>query len=519
MVQQHTEFIVHTLNKHGLIGAKQDVLNTYKTGFPGPAPLGGGTSIYPNSLYAAEGATLFIGSLGGYKLLFLVSDRGFPGEIPGTREVIGGIHVLSAEINWETYQAVQHLVPFIRPVSLRRERTTLGCGDRLGLATAGHIRAARAYEIHPVLAQQSIRELNLTGRTYRDVVSDAAFLVLQEGFERGYGADGDHLKTLNDIGVALDAEMPMITLDLTEQMNPQPASWDDEKIAREFSELPDSVTSLVRDRYAGKTFPFPSGDIAISDTEAKRCALMYWKAMDFTGEVDEFLRSKRGDSYDLEVSIDETTAPTVPAHHLFIASELQRRNVTVNSLAPRFIGEFQKGVDYIGDTDEFERQFASHCDIAKAYGKYKISIHSGSDKFSVYPIIGRMTGHRVHVKTAGTSWLEALRTVAHRNSTLFRSIVKKAYTYFPEAQKLYHITADLNKIPVIEAVSDADLPKFLDEPESRQLLHITYGGLLNDSEVRGDFFTLLEEYEQLHYRFVESHMEKHITTLGVPKQL
>jgi hypothetical protein len=405
----------------------------------------------------------------------------------------------------------------MKPSSLRDKTTTIGCGDRLGASNPGHIRAARSFDISPVLAQQSIRELTLTGRSYPQVVRDAAFAVLQEGFDRPYGADGDHLKTLADIDTALAAGMPMITLDLTEVMNPGPATWSDEAVRSAFQALPQTVQDRVMQDYAGKTFNLGDVSLAIPESDAMRCTLMYWKALDFTAEVDARLRSKRGEAYDLEVSIDETTAPTVPSHHLFIASELQRRSVAVNSLAPRFIGEFQKGIDYIGDLAEFERQFIVHCKIAKAFGGYKVSIHSGSDKFSAYPIIGRHTGLRVHVKTAGTSWLEALRSVARGDPALFRDLLDKAYLYYPDALKLYHITPDLSRIPAVSTVKDENLPDYLQLPESRQLLHVTYGGLLGDADIGTRFSGFLENNEELHYQCVTSHLRRHIKLLGVPE--
>jgi hypothetical protein len=402
------------------------------------------------------------------------------------------------------------------PVSLRGERTTIGCGDRLGLAGPGHIRAARDFQISPVLAQQSIRELKLTGRNYPQVVKDAAFAALEEGFDRGYGADGDHLKTLADIDVAVGAGMPMITLDLTEVMNPAPGDWSAQAVEDAFGKLPETVRSRALSDYAGKTFRLGADSLTISALEAKRCALMYWKALEFSGEVDALLRSRRGDAYDLEISIDETTTPTIPSHHLFIAAELKRRGVTVNSLAPRFVGEFQKGIDYIGDVAEFERQFIVHCEIAKAYGGYKVSIHSGSDKFSVYPAIGRHTGLRVHVKTAGTSWLEALRSASRFDPALFRAMFEAAYRYYPEALKLYHITPDLSRIPPIAGVADEDLPGYLERPESRQLLHISYGGLLTDTALGPKFFGFLTGSEEAHYGCVRDHIRRHIELLGVP---
>jgi hypothetical protein len=243
---------------------------------------------------------------------------------------------------------------------------------------------------------------------------------------------------------------------------------------------------------------------------------MYGRALDFARDVDRHLKEKRGDSYDLEISIDETTTPTLPSHHLFIAAELARRGVSVNSLAPRFVGEFQKGIDYIGDTAEFEKQFEVHCAIAKRYGGYKVSIHSGSDKFSVYPAIGRHTGMRLHLKTAGTSWLEAVRVIARTNPSLFRAMLGKAFASFEDATKVYHVTTNLGAIPDAGARADTELERYMDAQDSRQLLHITYGGLLNDPAIRGAFFETLLRNEETHYAAVQTHMEKHLRLLGVP---
>jgi hypothetical protein len=299
-------------------------------------------------------------------------------------------------------------------------------------------------------------------------------------------------------------------------MSPEPAAWDGNRISAEFEKLDERTRHHVRDEYAGRTFSLAEATITFAPSEAERCALMYVRALDFARDVDRHLKEKRGDGYDLEISIDETTAPTLPAHHLFIAAELARRGVAVNSLAPRFVGEFQKGIDYIGDTAEFERQFQVHCAIARRYGGYKISIHSGSDKFSVYPAIGRHTGMRLHLKTAGTSWLEAVRVIARTNPALFRAMLDKAFAGFPEATRLYHVTTNLSAIPDARGCADSDLERYMDANDSRQLLHITYGGLLNDPELRGGFFETLARNEETHYGAVQKHMEKHLRLLGVP---
>ncbi|MCK4516025.1 MAG: hypothetical protein KAU31_12250, partial [Spirochaetaceae bacterium] len=214
----------------------------------------------------------------------------------------------------------------------------------------------------------------------------------------------------------------------------------------------------------------------------------------------------------------ETTTPTLPSHHLFIARELERRGVQVSSLAPRFIGEFQKGIDYIGDHAEFETQFKVHAEIAKAAGGYKVSIHSGSDKFSVYPVIGRETNMRLHLKTAGTSWLESLRTIAQTEPDLYRLIHRRAFDYFPEATKSYVISADLDAIAPLDDQADTDLAAYLEDTNCRQLLHISYGGLLRDPEVREAYFRALHVHEDVHIANVERRMDHHLQRLGVDRR-
>jgi hypothetical protein len=471
------------------------------------------TSLYRRSLFAQNGIFFCIARIGGKKQVCLFSQDKLPTGLVGQTFSIGGWHGAQLPLDWESYQALKGYLPFIAPVSLRNEQTTFGCGDRLGLATPGHLRAIRPHDIYPVLAQQSIRELTLAGRTYKQVVSDAAFLVMQEGYTGGYGADGDHIKHLDDIKTAVAAEMPMITLDLTEKLRPEAGDWSTEKVERRFRELPSTCRNVIEKEYAGRTFTVVDEKLHISDIEAKRCALIYWDALEYTGEVDALLRSARGDAYDLEVSVDETTTPTLPEHHVFIAAELHRRKITVNSLAPRFIGEFQKGIDYIGDLDEFEADFAVHSKIAKAFGGYKISIHSGSDKFSVYPAIGKHTDMKVHVKTAGTSWLEAVHAVMFLDPELFKLIVDKSKVYAKEGLKQYHITADFSVVPETKGKGPDDLHQFLEIPEARQMIHISFGPLLADPEIREPFFSLLDRSEEYHYDCVEDHIARHIAAL------
>lgn len=479
----------------------------------------GAVSVYPDSVHKLGSAAVMIARDDSGRFLLIVADceAALPVGFSGRRlELADGGVALQGALDAVNAAALRRHFPWCAPRSLRRERTTVGCGDRLGLASRGHIAAARKFQVSPVLAQQSMRELSMTGRTFQGVVDDAVFMVFESDYRDGFGADGDHLKKIADIDVALAAGMPMITLDLSEVMNAAAGDWNDERVAAAFAELPAEVRSRIETDYADREFVIGDGVVVrIDAASARRCAVMYLEALAFAGEVYRHLVEKRGDEFDLEISIDETTSPTLPSHHLFIVRELRRAGVEFSSLAPRFVGEFQKAIDYIGDLGEFERQFKLHAAIAKAYGNYKVSVHSGSDKFAVYPVIGRETGGFLHLKTAGTSWLVAVEVIARHDPELYREMHRCALENFSDMLKLYHITADITKIPVLDTLTDAELPALMAMPEARQLLHITYGPILTGA-LRERFFRALHRFEKEYDAAIEAHFDKHLGLLGIP---
>lgn len=506
------------LESEGLLDKSEAALRHWKREQPdGPTGLGE-WSFYPSSCYLRDGVLhTIVRSLQG-KALLLLSKAPFDNPFSGSEERIGELYTSVVQCSTPNGKILQKLFPWTRPVSLRERRTTIGMGDRLGRATAGHLRAARRYNCSPVLAQQSIRELDFTGRTFADVVADASWMVFQEGYEEGFGADGDHLKNIAAIRDALAEDMPMVTLDLTEVMRPEVAELPESAVNEAYAGLPEEFRRRVEEDYVDREFVVGAHTLRLDGGTAKLCGVMYGPALDLAVEVDQYLRVQRGDAYDLEISIDETTTPTLPEHHLFIARELQRRGVAVNSVAPRFIGEFQKAVDYIGDLREFEAQFTVHCEIARAFGNYKISVHSGSDKLSAYPAVGRGTALRFHLKTSGTSWLEALRVIAEKEPELYRRLHERALEYYPEALNYYHITADLGRISVLNDTPDDALPEFLDHPDCRQMLHVGYGGILGDTELSGDFFQALHVHEEYYNETLIRHFDRHFTALGIEKR-
>ena len=279
---------------------------------------------------------------------------------------------------------------------------SMGLGDRLGLASPGHLRLVKNTDVRPVLAQQSIRELDLTKRTYEEVMDAASWAVFQEGYHNGFGADGDHLKTEDEVKMALNLGFTMITLDCSEKINNDVPSMSDDEVEKAYDELNVDYRERLEKDYLNREFNAGRYKITFDGENLQRLALIYGRALEFTGHIFFDIVKPTARAVDFEVSIDETQTPTTPEAHFFVASELEKMDVQVTSVAPRFCGEFQKGIDYIGDLEQFEKELKVHAEIAEHFG-YRLSIHSGSDKFKVFPIIGHYTKGRVHVKTAGTN--------------------------------------------------------------------------------------------------------------------
>lgn len=475
-------------------------------------------SFYKSSIYRRENEIVAMARDQTSRFLLVISKYkdGISSKFAGEQIKGHGLFARVCPLSEENAVVVRELFPWTMPVSLRKKKASVGCGDRLGLATPGHIAAVREFDVSPVLAQQSIRELTLTGRTYRNVVDDTTFAVYQCGYKDGYGADGDHLKTIADIDLALAADMPMITLDLSGVVFAEAGNWDGSQVDSAYRNLPGNVQTKMKEAYFDRVFHVSSLSIRMDIPTVRRCAVMYLRAMDFISEAYQHLMEKRRNDFDLEISIDETVSPTLPEHHLFIANELKLRGVEINSLAPKFIGDFQKGIDYIGDVKEFSRQFAEHCEISKAFGNYKISIHSGSDKFKVFPAIGKVSNMHFHAKTAGTSWLEAVRVIAAKSPELYRTMHKRAIEKFKDALKLYHITGDISKIPDIDSMRDEELPDLMNMDEARQLLHITYGSILTSPAIRPAFFFAMHKYEDIYHDKIKGHFLKHLKGFGIP---
>jgi len=333
------------------------------------------------------------------------------------------------------------------PLGLKK---SFGFGDRLGLATPGHFAAARRFDFAPIFAQQSIREMERTRRTPQDVIQAATGALRELGYSSAWGADADHLKLPEHVDHTAAAGFCFFTID--------PSTYVGKG----------ALTPELEALYLGRKFEVPAlGMLQFDRGTLQGAAVKYGRSLEHVGVMGSHIAEIMGPRpFEIEVSVDETDDPTSTLEHLFIGLELRRHKVpNVVSVAPRFIGEFEKGIDYKGDLKKFEASLRDHVAIAKHCGPYKISIHSGSDKFSIYPIAGRVCGELLHVKTAGTSYLEALRVVARVAPALFGELVTFCRGRFDNDRKSYHLSTNAEQIGALRPFkSKADDRRAIQEP-------------------------------------------------------
>ncbi len=342
-------------------------------------------AIYPNSLVDNGEVSYFLARNGDEKPLCVIAPagNGILASFSGTPSSLGEQTLLVCPPTHATAAALRAALPWLRPTTFGL-RTSAGCGDRMGLATPGHVRAARSVggNIGMIFAQQSIREMTRTGRSPDDVMDDATWGIFQEGWRAGVGADADHLKSTADIDLCAAAGFTFFTIDPGAHVDPAADTDDEADLRAKYASLPwpDLATTArdLRNAYVGKQIDVEDRAYKVDDETLLRAAVKYGGAVAHVAALYRHLVSIRPiDTIELEVSVDETETPTSHAEHLFIARELRRLGVRWVSLAPRYVGSFEKGVDYIapgahrpeeGTTDAFAADFAGHAAIGGRWG-------------------------------------------------------------------------------------------------------------------------------------------------------
>jgi len=485
--------------------------------------------VYPNSINRLKNDFLFIGRKGLEKYLFILSldksfsiSEKFQGEIFQCDQVEGVLFIKHCPQNHHNAKALQELFDFTRPILIGLQNS-FGLGDRLGIANPAHLRAVAGIDIKPILAQQSIRELNRTNRKPEEVMDAAIWAAFQEGYKDGFGADADHLKTTDDIDVMMEAGFIMFTFDpgdhVVNEADFLPVEELDKRVNQlpweELKDTPDNCLS----RYEEKTIDVTKNfTIRPTREDVMRALTKYGMAIAHTSKMDKHLKNSFPDhTTEIELSVDETESVTQPFEHYLVVNELKRLGTQLVSLAPRFVGDFEKGIDYKGDLHLFKEEYRKHLAIARKLGCYKISLHSGSDKFSVYAVIGSLMDEGgFHIKTAGTSYLEALRTVAKNEPDLFREILDFSRNIYNTEKATYHVSADLNRVPNGIDCDDEGLLKLFSQNDTRQVLHVAFGKVLTSISDKGDFLfkyrilNCLKLNEEDHYSFLIKHIKRHI---------
>jgi hypothetical protein len=410
---------------------------------------------------------------------------------------------------------------------------SVGVGDRFAHQAKAQLRACvlaadAGVEVIPVW-NKSNREHTIIGSEPGSVRAAADAAVKELGWKKPYHVDADHirLETVDRFLAASD----FYTIDVADSIG-QPATGD---AVKAFADRHPELTGTL-------VFPGLSKPFTTTRADVERVAAKYLKAVQDAGAIYRKIAAAKGaDEIIAEVSMDETDAPQTPPELLLILAALADAQVPVQTIAPKFTGRFNKGVDYVGDLAQFEKEFRDDLAViafaVRQYGlpaNLKLSVHSGSDKFSLYPIIRkalRDTGAGVHLKTAGTTWLEEIIGLAESGAdglNIAKEIYAKALAKKDELCAPYATVIDIDaaKLPSVETVNgwtaerftgalrhDQSNPVF--NPSFRQLLHV---GFKVAAQMGDRYLKMLEACEEDVARNVTTNLyDRHLKPLFVNK--
>ena len=409
------------------------------------------------------------------------------------------------------------------------EKYSMGIGDRFARQGKAQLRAMRlasqqGAHVVPVW-NKSFREHQIIGTKPADVRAEADAAVRDLKWDGAYHVDADHIG-LKNVELFLDAS-DFFTLDVADFTG---ESADAEAVDTFVAGMSRFVGELQLD---GLDEPLVITEHLIRDAAGK-----YLLAVQEAGRIYRHIRDAKGEgNFITEVSMDETDAPQTPVEMLLILAAVAQEGIPAQTIAPKFTGRFNKGVDYVGDVEQFTREFRQDLAVLRfAVGEFglpgtlKLSVHSGSDKFSIYgPIHDAINEFDagLHLKTAGTTWLEELIGLAEAGGdglAIAREVYAQAYPKFDELCQPYAtvIAIDRDKLPTPEEVNawtgeqyadalrhDPTCPEF--NPHFRQLLHVGY----KVAAKMGDrYLQALDEHEESVARNVtENLFDRHIKPL------
>lgn len=412
---------------------------------------------------------------------------------------------------------------------MKLEQYSIGVGDRFGHQGAAQLRALemaaqKGVSIVPVW-NKSYREHTIVGTNPADARVAADRAVRERGWRKSYYIDADHIG-LKNVDLFLDSSS-FYTLDVADFIG---------KAASE-SDISSFVSAM--DPYAS-VFPIPGVQTttAVSESDLKAIGKKYLFAIQEAGRIYRHIVGKKGaENIVAEVSTDEANEPQTPAQLFFILAALAQEGVRVQTIAPKFSGSFLKGIDYVGDVKKFAAEFeedlvviAQAVKTFKLPDNLKLSVHSGSDKFSLYPVIHRaIQKHKagLHLKTAGTTWLEELIGLAASGGeglALAQEVYRIAYERIDELCKPYEtvINIDRSKLPSPQVVRTWGSQEYVSalrhnqkDPKYnlhvRQLLHVGYKVA---AEMGDRYLTMLDRAKDvIGQNVTENLYQRHIVPL------
>ena len=369
---------------------------------------------------------------------------------------------------------------------------SFGMGDRFarqGIAQLRAIIAARdaGVDLVPVW-NKSNREHTLIGTRPDDVRAEADAAVRALGWSGAYHVDADHIG-LRTVDAFLDAS-DFYTIDVAEFTGKPAAAADIDALVKRMASFP-----------AALAIPGVDRPVSLDADTVRAAAGKFLLAVQEAGRIHRHIESRKGAGrFIVEVSVDETDTPQTPAELFLILAMIAAEGIPAQTIAPKFTGRFNKGVDYVGDLARFEQEFDEDLAViafaVREFGlpaNLKLSVHSGSDKFSLYPIIRRLIrkhGAGLHVKTAGTTWLEELAALAECGAdglAIAREVYAQACAHRDTLSAPYASVIDVHpdRLPDPAAVSGWDGATFAatlrHDPSTphynadfRQLIHVAF---------------------------------------------
>ncbi len=385
---------------------------------------------------------------------------------------------------------------------------SMGCGDRFGrqgeAQLSAFVDAAKlGIDVVPVW-NKSHREHTTVHTTPESVRAEAAAAVRSLGWNKPYFVDADHI-SLKTVDGFIDAS-DFFTLDVAENIGEKASDED----LSEFLAKTAALFGPVR-------LPGLEVELAIDGDQAKRAAAKYLSAVQQAGRIHRHVAGRKKGPFMVEVSMDETDEPQTPVELLLILAMIAQEGIPVDTIAPKFSGRFNKGVDYVGDVALFAREFEQDVAVLALaptlFGLEKVprlSVHSGSDKFAIYPIMNRIVrkhGAGLHVKTAGTTWLEEVVGLAEAGGSglaVARKIYAAAHGRYGELAAPYASVIDIDpeKLPPVAVVDGWSNERFANalrhdpscpdyDPAFRQLIHVAYKVAY---ELGGEYTRALDEH-------------------------